>query len=124
MPHLALDTTRELSPDDRRACMEALTDRYTEEMATTPGYVAVTLREHPPASMSLGRAVDGPLAVLNADVRRGRPFERRREFVLSAIDWLERQPEIPRRNVKVAFTEHEGDQMMGADRVGGEWEPE
>lgn len=74
--------------------------------------------------MSLGRAVDGPIAVLDADVRRGRPFDRRRAFALAVVDWLCESWGVPRPNAKVAFTEHDGDQLMGADRVGGEWSPD
>lgn len=124
MPYLALDTTYDASPADRRACTDALTDIYTDEMATTAGHVAVAIREHPADAMSLGRAVDGPIAVLDADIRRGRSFERRRTFALAVIDWLDEQWAVPRPNLKVAFTEHDGNQLMGADRVGGEWSPE
>ncbi|KTG10338.1 tautomerase [Haloprofundus marisrubri] len=124
MPYLALDTTYAPTVDERRACTESLTELYTEKMETTAGHVAVAVRAHPQESMSLGRAVDGPIAVLNADVRRGRPFEQRRAFGLAVVDWLEAAWNFPRPNVKVVFTEHEGHDLMGADRVGGEWSPE
>lgn len=124
MPYLTVDTTHDLTPSNRRACTAALTDHYTEEMATTAGHVAVTVREHPPDAMSLGRAVDGPLVVVDADVRQGRPFERRRAFALAVIDWFEEAWGVPRPNQKVVFTEHAGDELMGADRVGGEWSPD
>ncbi len=74
--------------------------------------------------MSLGRAVDGPIVVLDADIRRGRSLERRRTFALAVIDWLDRKWDVPQSNIKVTFTEHDGDQLMGADRIGGEWSPE
>ena len=124
MPYLALDTTYAPTDAERRACTAAITERYVEEMATTAGHVAVAVRDHPPAAMALGRAVDGPIAVLDADVRRGRSLDRRRSFALSVVDWLETNWDVPRPNVKIAFTEHEGDQLMGADRVGGEWSPD
>ena len=124
MPYLALDTTYEPAEEERRACTTALTDLYVDEMRTTAGHVAVAIREHPEGAMSIGRAVDGPIAVLDADVRRGRSFERRRAFALAVIDWLAEAWDVPRPNLKVAFTEHDGDQLMGADRVGGEWSPD
>ena len=124
MPYLALDTTCELTSDDRRACTAALADLYADEMATTRSHVAVTIREQPPAAMSLGRAVEGPIAVLDADVRRGRSLEHRRAFALGVVDWLDEEWDVPRSNLKVVFTEHDGDQMMGADRVGSEWSPD
>jgi hypothetical protein len=124
MPYLALDTTFDPTGRERRAFTEAVTDRYTEEMATSAGHVAVVVRDHPSAAMSIGRTVDGPIAVLDADVRRGRSFDKRRSFALAVIDWLDEEWGIPRLNLKVAFTEHDGDQLMGADRVGGEWSPD
>jgi phenylpyruvate tautomerase PptA (4-oxalocrotonate tautomerase family) len=124
MPYLALDTTRELATDDRRACTAALTDLYAHEMATARSHVAVAVREHPSGAMALGRAEHGPIAVLDADVRRGRSLEHRRAFALEVVDWLDEEWDVPRPNAKVVFTEHNGDQMMGADRVGGEWSPE
>lgn len=124
MPYLALDTTADPSDDERCACTQALTDLYVEEMTTSPGHVAVTIREHPPTAMSLGRAEDGPIAVLNADVRRGRSFERRRSFGLAVIDWLDEEWDLSRPNLKVAFTQHDGEELMGAERVGGKWSPD
>jgi len=124
MPYLAVDTTAELTAGERRNCTTALTDQYTDIMETESGHVAVAVREHSPEAMTLGRAVDGPIAVLSADIRRGRPFEQRRRFGLAVVDWLADHWEIPRPNLKVVFTEHDGNDLMGADRVGGEWSPD
>lgn len=121
MPYLALDTTCTLTDEQRQAITTTLTTQYTETMATSAGHVAVTVREHPPTAMSLGRAEDGPIAILDADIRRGRSFERKRTFALAIIDWLHETWGIPRPNLKVLFTEHDGDQFMSANRVGGEW---
>ena len=121
MPYLALDATHTPTESQQRDCTSALTDLYTEIMETESAHVAVAIRTHPSEAMALGRAVDGPIAVLSADIRRGRPFEQRRAFGLAVIDWLDTEWEIPRPNLKIVFTEHEGDQLMGADRVGGEW---
>ena len=32
--------------------------------------------------------------------------------------------DVPDENMKVVFTEHPGEAMMGVDRVGGEWNGE
>lgn len=122
MPHLALDTTYTPTDEERRAITAGLTELYTEEMRTSAGHVAVTLRTHPESGMTIGRAVEGPLAFLDADVRRGRPFERRRAFALAFVDLMTGEWDVPRQNVKVVFTEHSGSDLMGADRVGDEWE--
>lgn len=125
MPHIQLDHSLSLSDDDRRRLTGFLTDRYAEEMSTTTGHVAVSLRALDRSALALGRALeDAPIVIVNADVRRGRPFERRRSFALVVIDHLARTWSVPPENVKVVFTEHAGVDMMGHERVGGEWSGE
>jgi phenylpyruvate tautomerase PptA (4-oxalocrotonate tautomerase family) len=122
MPLLQFDTTCSLSPAERTAFADRITELYTEEMATTAGHVAVTIREHEPSALHLGRAVEGPLLFLDAEIRRGRSFERKRAFALATMAYAGETLEIPDANMKVVFTEHEGEAMMGVDRVGGEWD--
>ena len=122
MPLLQFDTTLSPSADEKRALADRVTDLYTDEMATTAGHVAVTIREREPADMHLGRAVDGPLCFLDAEIRQGRSFERKRAFALETMAYLGERFEVPDENMKVVFTEHPGESMMGVDRVGGEWD--
>lgn len=123
MPLLSIDTSADLSCDEETAITAGLTERYADEMDTDTSHIAVVIRTHASSAVSLGRSVSGPIVFLDADIRRGRPFEQRRRFALSVIDWFSEQLSVPRTNTKVVFTEHEGEQMMGADRVGGTWSP-
>ena len=117
MPLLQFDTTLSLSAEEKTSLAETVTELYTTEMATTAGHVAVSIRNHEPADLHLGRAVDGPLLLLDAEIRQGRPFDRKRAFALETFN-------TPDENMKVMFTEHPGKSMMGVDRVGGEWDGE
>jgi phenylpyruvate tautomerase PptA (4-oxalocrotonate tautomerase family) len=122
VPHLQFDYGGpEPDPETLRAFTGAVTDLYAEEMRTTTGHVAVTVRTHPRAAVTIGRAEPGPTLVCDADVRRGRSFELKRAFALGVVDLAGEHLDVPRPNVKVVFTEHDGPDMMGADRVGGEW---
>ncbi|AEH38705.1 tautomerase family protein [Halopiger xanaduensis] len=122
MPLLQFDTTLSLSADEKEALADRVTAIYTEEMATTAGHVAVTIREHEPAALHLGRAVEGPLCFLDAEIRQGRPFERKRAFALETMAYVGERFDVPDENMKVVFTEHPGESMMGVDRIGGEWD--
>ena len=122
MPLLQFDTTLSPSAAEKTAFAERVTERYTDEMATSPGHVAVTIREREPSDLHLGRAVDGPLCFLDAEIRRGRPFDRKRAFALAVMEDVCETFDVPEENVKVVFTEHPGEHMMGVDRVGGEWD--
>lgn len=124
MPLLQFDTTLSLSSDQKTELAEYVTALYTEEMATTAGHVAVSIRERDDADLHLGRAVDGPLVFLDAEIRQGRPFERKRAFALETMAYLCETFDVPEPNAKVVFTEHPGESMMGVDRVGGEWDEE
>jgi len=124
MPLLQFDTTASVTADQKTAFATRVTTLYTEEMATTTGHVAVSIRERDTADLHLGRAVSGPLVFLDADIRRGRSFERKRSFALAVSDLLTDRFGVPEPNIKIVFTEHAGESMMGVDRVGGEWSEE
>ncbi|GAA0207700.1 tautomerase family protein [Halobaculum roseum] len=122
MPHLQFDTDADPTPEEKEALAAAVTDLYTDHMETTAGHVAVTIRDRGPADLQLGRAVDGPLVFLDADIREGRPFELKRAFALATMEYLIDEWNVPEENLKVTFTEHAAEGMMGYDRVGGDWE--
>ena len=119
MPLLSVDADFPVDDADAEAFAGALTELYAEHMATTTGHVAVVVRDD--CVLSLGRAVEGRKLFLDADVREGRSFERRRSFALAAMAAADERFGVPAPNLKVVFTEHEGEQMMGHDRVGGDW---
>jgi phenylpyruvate tautomerase PptA (4-oxalocrotonate tautomerase family) len=124
MPLLQFDTTLSLSAAEKTALAERVTELYTVEMETTAGHVAVTVREPDAAALHLGRAVDGPKLFLDAEIRRGRPFERKRAFALAVMEHVGDEFDVPEKNMKIVFTEHPGEAMMGMERVGGEWDGE
>lgn len=122
MPHLQFDTDADPTAAEKDALAAAVTGLYTDHMETTPGHVAVTIRDRDSADLYLGRAVEGAIVVLDADVREGRPFELKRAFALAAMEYLIDEWGVPEANLKVTFTEHAGEEMMGYDRVGGDWD--
>ena len=124
MPLLQFDTTLSLSAAEKTSFANTVTELYTTEMDTTEGHVAVTIRNREPADLHLGRAVEGPLLFLDAEIRRGRPFERKRAFALAVMEHASTTYDVPDENMKVVFTEHPGEAMMGLNRVGGEWNDE
>lgn len=124
MPLLTFQTTCELSSQDQSEFAAVVTELYTDAMHTTSGHVAVVFETHDSAGMHLGRATEGPLLFLEADIRRGRPHEDKRAFALEVMETAGEMFDIPDPNMKVIFTEHAGRDMMGVDRVGSEWEAE
>jgi hypothetical protein len=121
VPLLTVDADFRVADADAEAFADALTALYADRMATSTGHVAVALRDE--GHLSLGRAVEGRRLFLDADVREGRSFEQKRSFALAAMDEARDRFDVPAPNLKVVFTEHAGEQMMGYDRVGGDWSP-
>jgi phenylpyruvate tautomerase PptA (4-oxalocrotonate tautomerase family) len=114
-----------MTEGEKQAFVRRVTDLYAEHMETGTDHVAVAVRERSTAELAIGRAgSDEPCLLLEADVRRGREFERKRSFALAVVElaadaWGIRDP-----NVKIVFTEHAGEELMGAVRVGSEWSPD
>lgn len=121
-PSLTVDCSAAMTEGEKQAFVRRLTDLYAEHMETGTDHVTVVIRERSTAELAIGRAGTGePCFLLEADVRRGREFEQKRSFALAAMElaasgWGIRDP-----NMKVVFTEHQGEEMMGVDRIGGEW---
>ncbi|MFC6718623.1 tautomerase [Natrialbaceae archaeon GCM10025810] len=122
MPLLQFDASFPIADADAEAFAETVTDLYVEEMETSSGHVAVTIRDE--QRLSIGRQEGDRLVFLDAEIRRGRNFDRKRAFALAVMDEIVARFDVPEPNVKVVFTEHAGENMMGYDRVGGEWNPD
>lgn len=115
---LQFSTTLSLSTDQKSAFADRVTELYASEMATPADRVAVTIDTGAPADLHLGRAVEGPLLFLDADVRRGQSSERKRAFALAVAEYAGDEFAVPDENVMAVFTEHAGEELVGVDRVG------
>ncbi|MBP2251474.1 hypothetical protein J2754_001799 [Halarchaeum solikamskense] len=71
MPLLQFDTTLALDATETEAFAAFVRETYADVMRTGTDHVAVTVRTHADAALSIGRGVDGPLLFLDAEVRRG-----------------------------------------------------
>jgi len=122
VPHLQFDLTVPVCEETADEFAAEVASLYAAEMDTGTDHVAVTVADD--VHVRLGRGVDGPACVLQADVRRGRDHDQRRSFALAAMAAAADRFDVPDPNLKTVFTEHAGEQLMGVDRVGGEWTPE
>lgn len=122
MPLLGFDCSAMMTEGEKQAFARRVTDLYADHMVTDTDHVAVVIRERSTAELSIGRAgSDEPCLVLDAEVRRGREAECKRAFALAVMELANETWAVPDPNMKVVFTEHAGGDMMGVDRVGGEW---
>ncbi len=125
MPLLSITSSVDLTPEEKAEFFETVAETYVTTMDSRRSFLSLRYDRRDNADIWLGRAdPDEPILLLEADIREGRPSEQRREFAVAFMDAAREQFDLPRENLKVVFTEHEGAHLMGYDRVGGEWEPE
>lgn len=123
MPHLSFEVSEPLEENDVEPFAEWVTELYAEVMNTGTGHVAVTVRDD--AALAMGRAEAGePVAVLDADVRAGRPFEKRRELASAVIEEMEDRLGVPAENTYVVYTEHAGEDFILAEGPLASWSVE
>ena len=56
MPHLQFDVNKELNNEQRKVFVEYVKSVFSETMRTGVNHIAVSLREFPKFSLTLGRA--------------------------------------------------------------------
>jgi phenylpyruvate tautomerase PptA (4-oxalocrotonate tautomerase family) len=123
MPHLQFDLNFEPKPDEKVQFAEAVVRHFARVMDTGTDHIAVNLRCGDREDLVFGRAAAGApgIALLNADLRKGRTAQQKREFALAAIAELESTLGVPRTNVYVVFTEHDGPDFQMHDGVLPSW---
>ena len=82
MPHLQFDVNKELQDEQRKVFLQYVKSVFSEIMRTGVNHIAVSLREFPKYSLTLGRAQIGDfVCFMNLDIRDGRTIKQKRELV-------------------------------------------
>ena len=123
MPHIQIDVNRSLTPDQKIAVASRIKQLFSEIMDTGTDHIAVSIREHGTYNLDIGRAKDHAkgIALVNADLRRGRSFSQRRDLAIGFIDILNELLGMPREQVYVTLTEHKGEDFHLAERYLKDW---
>lgn len=125
MPHLQFDITIDPAPRETTRFTAWAREQYADVMDTGTGHIAVTVHPCAPTQLSLGRATPAgaDVAVMNADVRRGRTLDQRREFATTVMEELHDRWGIPTDHMYVVYTEHPGADFMLREGPLDSWEP-
>ncbi|MFC6785854.1 4-oxalocrotonate tautomerase family protein [Halobaculum halobium] len=121
MPHLRFDLSVAVTDRERASFADWVAETYAEVMDTGTDHVGVVVVETDP---QLGGAdPDGPVALVNADVRVGRTVEQRHALARRLTAELGERFGIPEQTVYVVFTAHEGQEfVLGGDPLEA-WDP-
>jgi phenylpyruvate tautomerase PptA (4-oxalocrotonate tautomerase family) len=123
VPHLQFDLNFKPAADAKKRFSAAVVAHFARVMDTGTDHIAVSLRCGELEDQTFGRAIDRAkgIAFLNADLRKGRTPQQKRDFALAVIGELEQVLQVPPASVYVIFTEHDGPDFQMHDGMLPSW---
>ena len=122
MPHLQFDVNKKLNSEQRKIFVEYVKSIFSEIMRTGVNHIAVSLREFPKHSLTLGRAEAGDVVCLmNLDIREGRTTDQKRELVKKYMEGVEKILGIRLNNQYVTYSDHQGNDFNLYEKCLEEW---
>ena len=122
MPHLQFDVNKELNNEQRKVFVEYVKRVFSDIMRTGVNHVAVSLREFPKFSMTLGRAELGDfVCFMNLDIRIGRTNKQKRELAIKYMEGVKEILGIKLNNQYVTYTSHPGNDFNLYEKSLKEW---
>ncbi|MEJ2470767.1 MAG: hypothetical protein P8Y91_05155 [Desulfuromonadales bacterium] len=123
MPHLQFEFN--FTPDraEKTAFADAVRNHFATIMKTGTDHIGITFRCYPPGDLVFGRAGDGSIVFLNADIRLGRTADQKRRLALAIMDEIGTRWGMAREHVYIVYTEHDGPDFQLSDRVLPSWRP-
>ena len=122
MPHLQFDVNKELNNDQRKVFVEYVKSVFSEIMRTGTNHIAVSLREFPKFSLTLGRAKLGDfVCFMNLDIRTGRTNKQKRELAIKYMEGVKEILGIKLNNQYVTYTSHPGNDFNLYEKSLKEW---
>ncbi len=122
MPHLQFDVNKELQDEQRKVFLQYVKSVFSEIMRTGVNHIAVSLREFPKYSLTLGRAQIGDfVCFMNLDIRDGRTIKQKRELVKKYMEGVEEILGIKLNNQYVTYTRHRGNDFNLYEKSLDEW---
>ena len=122
MPHLQFDVNKELNNEQRKVFVEYVKRVFSDIMRTGVNHVAISLREFPKFSMTLGRAELGDfVCFMNLDIRTGRTKKQKRELAIKYMEGVKEILGIKLNNQYVTYTSHPGNDFNLYEKSLKEW---
>jgi len=122
MPHLQFDVNKELNNEQRKVFVEYVKSVFSEIMRTGTNHIAVSLREFPKYSLTIGRADLGDfVCFMNLDVRNGRTNKQKRELAKKYMKGVKEILGINLNNQYVTYTSHPGNDFNLYEKALEDW---
>lgn len=124
MPHLRFEVNRSIPDAAKTALAEQVRQLFAKVMGSGTDHISISITECATHDLSIGRVTEPEkgVAIVDADIRRGRTIEQRRALALGFIELLQKNLNIPPEHVYVTFTEHKGEDFHMSDRYLADWQ--
>lgn len=122
MPHLQFELNFAPKREEKTAFANAIRNHFATIMSTGTDHIGITFRCYQREDLVFGRAGEGSIAFLNADIRIGRTAEQKRRLALAIMDEIGNRWGMPRESIYIIYTEHDGPDFQLSDRVLPSWQ--
>jgi phenylpyruvate tautomerase PptA (4-oxalocrotonate tautomerase family) len=121
MPHLQFEMNFTPDTSDKAAFADAVCNHFATIMSTGTDHIGITYRCYEHNDLVFGRAGDGQIVFLNADIRIGRTADQKRRLALSIMDEITARWGLAKEHIYIVYTEHDGPDFQLSDRVLPSW---
>jgi len=122
MPHLQFEMNFTPSKKEKAAFAKAVCNHFATIMSTGTDHIGITYRCYEHNDLVFGRAGDGQIVFLNADIRLGRTADQKRKLALAIMDEIKVCWGLPKEHIYIVYTEHDGPDFQLSDRVLPSWQ--
>lgn len=124
MPHLRFEINRSVPDATKVALAKQVRQLFSDVMGSGTDHISISIHECGTYDLSIGRVTEPEkgVAIVDADVRRGRTLDQRRALALGFIELLQKNLSIPPEHVYVTFTEHKGEDFHMSERYLADWQ--
>ena len=124
MPHLSFEINRHIPDATKVVLAKRVRQLFAEVMDTGTDHISISIHDCGTYDLSLGRVrqPEKGIALVDADIRKGRTLDQRRTLALGFIKLLQELLQIPPEHVYITFTQHPGEDFHLSDRVLADWQ--
>ncbi|MAJ58282.1 MAG: tautomerase [Candidatus Pelagibacter sp.] len=108
MPHLQFEINKKLNKESKKKFVSFVEESFSKIMETGKDHIAVSIRELGDTNLSLGRAKNEFICLMNLDIRAGRTNKQKLKLIKTLISGVEKFFFIKKIHQYVTITNHNG----------------
>ena len=121
MPHLQFDINKKLNNESKNHFINFVEESFSKIMETGKDHIAISIRELKKNNLSLGRAKNEYVCLMNLDIRAGRTEKQKIKLIKTLISGVENIFYIKKKHQYVTITNHEGTEFNFYEKSLTDW---